>query len=84
MLQSAWLIVHLLVSAMSSMPATAAAQAGVTCTYQACVAKCTRLNGPVCNSYCDAQIRQRSAAGICVAQGDPIGVTGDSTWENIP
>lgn len=84
MLNVAWLIVHLIASAMS-LPATAAAgPAGVTCTYQACMAKCTRLNGPICNSYCDAQIRQRSAAGICTAQGDPSGVDGNSTWENNP
>lgn len=82
MLNAAWLIVHLIAGAL---PATAAAgPVGITCTYQACMAKCTRLNGPICNSYCDAQIRQRSAAGICVAQGDPIGVDGDSTWENNP
>jgi hypothetical protein len=85
MLNVAWVIVHLIVSGMS-LPDTAAAAGpvGVTCTYQACMAKCARLNGPICNSYCDAKIRQRSAAGVCVAQGDPVGVDGDSTWENSP
>ena len=66
MLNAAWLIVHLIASAM---PGTAAAgQAGVTCSYQACMAKCSRLNGPVCNSYCDAKIPQRAIAGICASQ----------------
>jgi hypothetical protein len=84
MLNVAWLIVHLIASVMS-LPGTAAAgPVGVTCTYRACMAKCTRLNGPICNSYCDAQIRQRAATGLCAAQGGPIGIAGDSTWENSP
>lgn len=72
MLNTAWLIVHLIASA-TSLPGTAAAAqpVGVTCTYQACMAKCTRLNGSICNSYCDARIRQRIAAGVCAAAGMP-------------
>ncbi|WIG51600.1 MULTISPECIES: hypothetical protein [unclassified Afipia] len=68
MLNAAWLIVHLIATA-TSLPGTAAASqpVGVTCTYQACMAKCTRLNGSICNSYCDARIRQRVAAGLCAA-----------------
>lgn len=76
MLQSAWLIVHLIASATSPMPA-AAAQAGVTCTYQACMAKCSRLNGPICNSYCDAKIPQRLAGGVCTAPEDDAGLPDD-------
>ena len=69
MLQSAWLIVHLIANAVPSVPA-AAAQAGVSCTYQACMTKCSRLNGPICNSYCDAKIHQRVAGGVCPAPDD--------------
>ena len=66
MLNAAWLIVHLVASA-TSLPGTAVASqpSGVSCTYQACMAKCVRLNGTICNSYCDARIRQRIAAGLC-------------------
>ena len=72
MLQAGWLILHLIASAMStSGAATAAGHAGgVSCTYQACMTKCTRLNGAICNSYCDSKVRQRVAAGICTAQDD--------------
>ncbi len=67
MLNSAWLIVHLIASA-TSFPGTAAASQpmGVSCTYAACMAKCTRLNGPVCNSYCERRIPQRIATGVCI------------------
>ncbi|MGL4263746.1 MAG: hypothetical protein ACRCTX_19185 [Afipia sp.] len=70
MLNAAWLIVHLIASA-TSLPGTAVASqpAGVSCTYQACMAKCTRLNGSICNSYCDARIPQRLARGICASPG---------------
>ncbi|MDO8980637.1 MAG: hypothetical protein Q7V17_15520 [Afipia sp.] len=68
MLNAAWLIVHLIASAMPGT-AAAAGPAGMTCTYQACMAKCSRLNGPICNSYCDAKIPQRVSVGICAAQG---------------
>ncbi|MBB5050573.1 hypothetical protein HNQ36_000521 [Afipia massiliensis] len=68
MLNTAWLIVHLIASAMPGT-AAAAGPAGVTCSYQACMAKCSRLNGPICNSYCDAKIPQRVSVGICAAQG---------------
>lgn len=73
MLQSAWLIVHLIANSVPSMPAVAA-QAGVSCTYQACMAKCGRLNGPICNSYCDAKIRQRVAGGVCKGSDDLAGL----------
>ncbi|MES2600896.1 MAG: hypothetical protein V4602_08825 [Pseudomonadota bacterium] len=74
MLNTAWLIVHLIAS---TMPGTAAAAgpSDVTCTYQACMAKCSRLNGPICNSYCDAKIPQRVSVGICAAQD--VGLVGD-------
>ncbi|HAO41300.1 MAG TPA: hypothetical protein DEA80_05065 [Afipia sp.] len=67
MLNSAWLIVHLIASA-TSFPGTAAASqpSGVSCTYQACMAKCTRLNGTICNSYCERRIPQRIARGVCI------------------
>lgn len=70
MLNSAWLIVHLIASATSLPGAAAASQPpAVSCTYQACMAKCTRLNGTICNSYCDARIPQRIAVGLCTAAG---------------
>lgn len=68
MLQAGWLILHLIAGAISAPQAAAAGHAGVSCTYQACMAKCTRLNGPICNSYCDAKMQQRVAGGICTAQ----------------
>ncbi len=70
MLQAAWLIVHLIASAMSTSGAAAGHAGGVSCTYQACMTKCTRLSDAVCNSYCDARVRQRMASGICTAQDD--------------
>ncbi|EKS42791.1 hypothetical protein [Afipia clevelandensis] len=73
MLNAAWLIVHLIANSVPSMPAVAA-QAGVSCTYQACMAKCGRLNGTICNSYCDAKIRQRVAGGVCKAPDDLAGL----------
>ncbi len=71
MLNAAWLIVHLVASAMSP-PGTAAAagEASVSCTYRACMATCAKLNGPICNSYCDAKVRQRLAAGVCPEPSD--------------
>ena len=65
MLNTAWLIAHLIVSAMVMPEASAAGPAGISCTYQACMTKCTRLNGAICHSYCDAKISQRLAAGLC-------------------
>ena len=41
--------------------------------YQACMAKCGRLNGAICNSYCDAKIPQRVAMGICTSKGSSGG-----------
>lgn len=71
MLKAGWLIVHLIVSAMSAPEVAIAGHVGgVSCTYQACMAKCTRLNGAICNSYCDAKVRQRLARGLCTAQDD--------------
>lgn len=66
MLNAAWLMVHLIASATALPEAAAAAQAGVSCTYQACMAKCTRLTPTICHSYCEARVSQRVAQGICV------------------
>lgn len=72
MLNAVWLIVHLIASATSFPGAAAASQSmGVSCTYAACMAKCTRLNGTICNSYCDARIPQRIAVGLCTPAGMP-------------
>ena len=68
MLNAAWLILHLMTSAAPLPERTAARPAGISCTYQACMAKCGRLNGAICNSYCDAKIPQRVAMGVCTAQ----------------
>jgi hypothetical protein len=68
-LNAVWLIVHLIASA-PSLPVAAAREASVSCTYQACMAKCTKLNDPICNSYCDAKIGQRLARGLCPEQSD--------------
>jgi hypothetical protein len=69
MLNTAWLIVHLIAGAISAPDAaTAGNAASVSCTYQACMAKCSRLNGSICNSYCDARISQRLASGVCPNQ----------------
>ncbi|TKT73703.1 hypothetical protein YH63_021010 [Afipia massiliensis] len=78
MLNTAWLIVHLIASAMPGA-AAAAGPAGVTCTYQACMAKCSRLNGSICNSYCDAKISQRVSVGICAAQQNGLAPTRAAT-----
>lgn len=73
MLQAGWLIVHLIAGAISaSGAAPAAAPTGISCTYQACMMKCGGLNGPICNSYCEVKIRQRTARGLCPAQGDDM------------
>ncbi|MBN9594436.1 MAG: hypothetical protein J0G36_03685 [Afipia sp.] len=69
MLNAAWLIVHLMGSAAPMLAGTAAKPAGVSCTYQACMAKCGRLNGAICNTYCDAKIPQRVAVGVCPSRG---------------
>lgn len=72
MLNAAWLIVHLLAGLMTWPETAAAAPSGVSCTYQACMMKCASLQGSICNSYCDARIRQRVAQGICLrADLDP-------------
>ena len=70
MLQAGWLIIHLIAGAISA-PA-AAVPAGISCTYQACMTKCGRLNGPICHSYCEAKITQRAAAGICAAPANVL------------
>lgn len=76
MLQAVWLVVHLIASAMSVPDVAAAGYAGdVSCTYEACMAKCSKLNGPTCNSYCDMKIRRRAVSAICTLQDD-IGDTG--------
>jgi len=69
MLNAAWLIVHLMAGAGPMPDGVAARPAGISCTYKACMAKCGRLNGAICNSYCDAKIPQRVAMGVCTAQG---------------
>lgn len=69
MLKGGWLIVHLIASAMSApQAATAGSAGGASCTYQACMTKCSKLNGQICNSYCEAKVRQRVARGICAAR----------------
>jgi hypothetical protein len=70
MLSTGWLIVHLIASAMSASGAAATAPAGISCTYQTCMMKCGRLNGSICNSYCEAKVAQRVAGGICTAPED--------------
>jgi hypothetical protein len=42
---------------------------GVSCTYQRCMMRCTKLNGLVCHSYCEGKIRERRAIGVCPANG---------------
>lgn len=69
MLNAAWMIVHLLSGLTALSEPAAAAPSGVSCTYQACMAKCGRLSGAICNSYCDAKIPQRIAMGVCTPQG---------------
>jgi hypothetical protein len=78
MLQSGWLIVHLIAGAMAA-PETASAgpPRGVSCTYQACMAKCTRLDGPICHSYCEVKLPQRVARGVCTGPGDVAVRTGE-------
>ena len=56
MLKGGWLIVHLIASAMSApQAATAGSAGGASCTYQDCMTKCSKLNGQICNSYCEAK-----------------------------
>ena len=73
MLNAAWLIVHLMAGAAPVLDGAAARPSGVNCTYQACMTKCRRLNGAICNSYCDAKIPQRVAMGICTSKGSSGG-----------
>lgn len=69
MLQSGWLIVHLIAGAMAaSGSASAGPPRGVSCTYQACMAKCGGLKRPICHSYCETRIAQRIAGGVCTSQ----------------
>ena len=42
---------------------------GVSCTYQRCMMRCTKLNGLVCHSYCEGKLRERRAGGVCPANG---------------
>jgi len=63
-LQAGWLIVHLIAGVLA-MPEAAVQPSGISCTYQACMLKCCKLNGPICNSYCEAKVAQRVAARIC-------------------
>ena len=42
---------------------------GVSCTYQRCMMRCTKLSGLVCHSYCESTIRERRAIGVCPANG---------------
>jgi hypothetical protein len=71
MLQAGWLIVHLIAGAMSAPESAATAgPAGMSCTYQACMAKCTRLDGTICHSYCEVRLQQRVARGVCTGPGD--------------
>lgn len=66
MLKTSWLIVHLIAGAMSTPQAGSSGEAGgVSCTYQACMAKCGGLNGEICHSYCEAKVRERLAMGVC-------------------
>ena len=67
MLQAGWLIVHLIAGAPSV--AVIPAPGSISCTYQACMMKCGRLNSPICNSYCEAKVEERMAAGLCVRPG---------------
>lgn len=38
---------------------------GVTCTYESCMARCVKLSGKACSSYCEATLKERRAKGIC-------------------
>jgi hypothetical protein len=65
-LPAGWLILNLIVGALAGPPAVAAVQPpGISCTYRACMAKCDKLSGLTCNSYCEARVVQRVAARIC-------------------
>lgn len=67
-LPAGWLILNLIVGALAGPPAVAAVRApGISCTYRACMAKCTKLSGLTCNSYCEARVALRAAARICPA-----------------
>jgi hypothetical protein len=67
-LQGGWLILNLIVGALAGPQAAAAVPPpGVSCTYQACMVKCDKLNGLTCNSYCEAKVAQRVAARMCPA-----------------
>lgn len=64
MLQAGWLIVNLIAGALTA-PEAVMQPSGISCTYQACMMKCGKLNSPICNSYCEAKVAQRVAARIC-------------------
>jgi len=88
MLKSGWLIVHLIAGAMATPQAGTGGEAsGVSCTYQACMAKCGGLNGEICHSYCEAKVRQRLATGICrsedaaAVQADELDRETSAVWK---
>ncbi len=68
MLNAAWLILHLIASAAPVAESAATRPAGISCTYQACMAKCGPFNGAICNSYCETKIPQRVAMGVCASK----------------
>lgn len=78
MLQAGWLIVHLIAGAMSAPSAATGPTGGVSCTFQACMAKCVRLDGPICHSYCEVTLQQQVARGVCTSPGNVAVLTGES------
>jgi len=69
-----WLIAHLITAASAAQEAPVMVG---SCTYSTCMAKCSRLNGPACNTYCESKVAQRISAGLCPAPVDPDDFDGD-------
>jgi len=74
MMGMVWLVAHLITAASAAQEAPVMVG---SCTYTACMTKCSRLNGPVCNSYCESKVSQRIGAGFCPAPVDPDELSGD-------
>lgn len=70
-----WLIAHLVTAAAAAQD-TPLVSVG-SCTYVACMEKCSGLNGPACSSYCELKISQRVERGLCPALVDPDEFAGD-------
>lgn len=59
------LAASLVMMTVAAVPETARAADAWGCSYDKCVAYCTKVGGKQCTTYCDRRLQEKRRGGIC-------------------